>query len=395
MEDKSTIRDLAFKYWKGELSAEEKSELLTWASISPENARWLQHFDNVEKVIQGAIELQIAKQLDWQRIIAQAPELQGRKLRLWPRIASAAAAIMILVLSGYCFYSCYPSKEIVEPSQLKLTQSTPEILPNTETATITLNDGTIIPVDSVGNLVAGQGTTEIRKNDGLLVYQAIGDSDRVCVNTAQTKGKRLSLKLVDGTFVILNAATKLEYPTKFTGDFREVILLEGEAYFDVAHNDDYPFHVKIKSNGLTVTGTQFAVKAYSNEQTEIFSELFQGGLTARSYKDSIKFDLKPGYQFHFDSTRQTTLIEKNADVADALAWLNDYIKLKDASIEQIMRVLGRHYDIAVIYNSKITATFNGKLPTNVPLSNVLKMLESTHNVRFKIDGKVITIISGA
>ena len=55
--------------------------------------------------------------------------------------------------------------------------------------------------------------------------------DTVQVNTVVVEyGKRKTLNLSDGTVVTLDAGSRIDYPAKFKGDTREV-LLSGEGYF--------------------------------------------------------------------------------------------------------------------------------------------------------------------
>ena len=67
-------------------------------------------------------------------------------------------------------------------------------------------------------------------------------------------GQRAQITLADGTKVWLNANSKLVYPTSFKKGIRQVEL-DGEAYFDVKHNEDNPFVVGTKSMNVTVLGT--------------------------------------------------------------------------------------------------------------------------------------------
>ena len=49
-------------------------------------------------------------------------------------------------------------------------------------------------------------------------------------------GQRVNLDLPDGSNVWLNAGTTMKYPVSFMKGKREV-MLDGEAYFEVAHNE--------------------------------------------------------------------------------------------------------------------------------------------------------------
>lgn len=66
-------------------------------------------------------------------------------------------------------------------------------------------------------------------------------------------GQRVNLDLPDGSNVWLNAGTTMKYPVSFMKGKREVIL-DGEAYFEVAHNEKSPFVVRTHGNGCGSTG---------------------------------------------------------------------------------------------------------------------------------------------
>lgn len=83
---------------------------------------------------------------------------------------------------------------------------------------------------------------------------------------ATQNGSRSQLVLPDGTKVWLNAGSKLDYPKQFQGKMREVNL-QGEAYFDVTHNQAQPFLVHTKAFTVKVLGTSFNVRAYADEDS--------------------------------------------------------------------------------------------------------------------------------
>jgi hypothetical protein len=76
--------------------------------------------------------------------------------------------------------------------------------------------------------------------------------------------KVLNYTLPDGTKVSLNRGSKISYPSTFEGQTRE-ITLQGEAFFDVAHDAQHPFIIHAQGADIKVLGTSFNVNAYSKQ----------------------------------------------------------------------------------------------------------------------------------
>lgn len=83
-----------------------------------------------------------------------------------------------------------------------------------------------------------------------------------------------SVKLADGTKVMLGAGSKLTYPQKFSGSNREV-KLSGQAFFNVSPDKSHPFIVKTKKMDVTVMGTSFEIFSYDNDK-EVEAVLLTG-----------------------------------------------------------------------------------------------------------------------
>ena len=79
-------------------------------------------------------------------------------------------------------------------------------------------------------------------------------------------GQRANLRLPDGTNVWLNARSVITYPSYFSDDVREVEL-NGEAYFEVAHDARHPFVVHTERYDINVLGTKFNVESYTNSRS--------------------------------------------------------------------------------------------------------------------------------
>ncbi|MES1223614.1 MAG: FecR domain-containing protein, partial [Bacteroidota bacterium] len=189
--------------------------------------------------------------------------------------------------------------------------------------------------------------------------------------------------------VWLNAASSLRFATAFTGKERAVEL-SGEAYFQVTKNSSMPFKVAIVSPAkepvqIEVLGTELNVEAYADEQYQK-TTLINGSIKVVSHGHEVLLD--PGQQALLNSSLN---VLSNVNIEEITAWKNGLFQFQDASIESIMRQVGRWYDVEIVYKGKVDQQFIGKIPRQVKVSTLLKILESTGWVHFMIEGKKITV----
>lgn len=103
---------------------------------------------------------------------------------------------------------------------------------------------------------------------GAITMKQQWDIQHITVAQATTGfGEKKELTLPDGSQIILNACSKLEYPSQFIGDKREVQLV-GEAYFKVQSNPEQPFLIQTSDFQVEVLGTEFNVKSYAHDQIQ-------------------------------------------------------------------------------------------------------------------------------
>lgn len=97
-------------------------------------------------------------------------------------------------------------------------------------------------------------------------YMHFRPQEEVAYNEIATKsGEKAEIKLSDGTKIWLNASSKLRYPSNLQG--KQVhVYLQGEAYFDVAHNKKRLFQVHASDLNIKVLGTAFNVKSYPEDK---------------------------------------------------------------------------------------------------------------------------------
>ncbi len=316
-----------------------------------------------------------------------------RSRRPW---LAAAIAVGLLLLAGGIYWQLRKQPLPPETAVAQMPLPANDVAPGGNKAILVLADGTEVPLDSTGNgTLPRQGDTRITKpGAGQLLYSQAGSATgNIRYNTLRTpRGGQFQVTLPDGTKVWLNAASTLRYPTAFTGRDRQV-QLRGEAYFEVAANAAKPFKVNVlttqsDSMEVAVLGTHFNIMAYEDEAL-VKTTLLEGAVQVSS--GNRRKRLSPGQGASFNKQDYTLALQENVNTEEAVAWKNGYIQLEGNDIQSAMRLIARWYDVEVVYNAPVPAHFRGIIPRNVPVSQVLKMMEMTGEVHFEIRGKQLIV----
>jgi ferric-dicitrate binding protein FerR (iron transport regulator) len=320
-----------------------------------------------------------------------------RVISLWRRIAVAAAILVLLGAGTYLLVIRTHENKTAKTGTT--TNEQQDVLPGGNKAVLTLDDGSIIILDSAANgKLTEQGkTTIIKSGDGKLEYQsAIGNQQSAITYNMLTtpRGGQYQLVLPDGSKVWLNAASSIRFPVKFYEDKRRVEIT-GEAYFEIAPltlkegSRKVPFIVKFRGGGeVEVLGTHFNVNAYEDEAM-VKATLLEGAVQVT--KDAASAMLKPGQQASV--TQQGRIqVGNDVDVDQVMSWKNGQFYFSNSDIETIMRQMARWYDVEVEYKVHPEDRYTVSLSRNVPVSKLLKYLELSGGVKFKIEGKKIVVM---
>jgi len=209
------------------------------------------------------------------------------------------------------------------------------------------------------------------------------------------RGKIFKIILSDGTKVWLNADTKISFPQKFlaTEDTRTVVL-DGEAFFEVAHNKDKPFIVKSNDLEIEVLGTRFNVSSYASSD-QISTTLVEGSVKINHLndsKDSIAgLILKPSYQAAFNKNTEKLEAFK-VNTTDFTAWMDNKILFKNEAFKDLILRIERAYNVSIINqipdleNERFTGEFDKE-----SIEDIIKTFSSRLDFRYKIENKTITI----
>lgn len=304
---------------------------------------------------------------------------------LWPRMAVAASIAFIMAIGAYFYSNSQGSK--VKPGFAYAA----DIAPGKNKATLTLSDGRKIALSETvnGELAQEAGVVITKSAEGALIYGVKDNDLKVTdqINALSTgNGETYKVILPDGTLIWLNASSSIKYPASFEGIKQRVVELKGEAYFEVAKDKSHPFVVKSEGQEIEVLGTHFNVRAYPKEP-------LRTALAEGAVKVSTAFGEKliaPGQQ---TVVTDNAIAVEAADLDETLAWKDGFFKFNSESIENIMTVISRWYAIDVVYQDRPkNNSFTGRVSRYRNISEVLKMLEQTKGVHFKIEGRRVTVM---
>lgn len=187
--------------------------------------------------------------------------------------------------------------------------------------------------------------------------------------------------------VTLNAASSLKFPASFTGLANRKVELSGEAYFEVAKDKKHPFIVQSGSQEVEVLGTHFNVNTYPDEKAAK-TTLLEGSVKVSANGNAHL--LIPGQQ---SILTNNTVDIVTANIKETMAWKNGYFRFNDDRIDEIMPLLSRWYDVEVNYEGKISdERFSGTISRYKNINEVLAMLSYSNAVKFKIEGRRITVM---
>ncbi|WP_316821679.1 FecR family protein [Pedobacter gandavensis] len=326
-----------------------------------------------------------------------------KKYKLKTIYGYAAAAILLISLSVTMFLNQDTPHEIPEQygKHQEYAIKTPE-----NKAVLTLANGTEISLtDAANGKIAVQSGIKITKtSDGQLIYDIAAGKEnnaskhRKTVQSAYNSistpaGSKYQINLPDGTRVWLNAMSSIKYAPQFIGKER-LVILTGEAYFEVAKHEGVPFKVSSRGQVVEVMGTHFNINAYQNESV-VKTTLAEGSVLVnmeteikkQAYTNQKR--LVPGEQSVLENG---TLNVRKVDLQEVLAWKDGYFSLDD-DLKTIMRNIERVYNVEVVYQGEIeNVELGGIVSKSRSLANILNVLESTEKFRFKVEGRRITVM---
>lgn len=230
-------------------------------------------------------------------------------------------------------------------------------------------------------------------------------------------GGKSELKLSDGTEIMLNAGSSIKYSRDYNLANRDLIL-DGEAYFKVAANKELPLVVSTGDIIIKATGTEFNIKAYSDEDLieatliEGEVEILQKGNSEKDQALILKPNQKAIYSTKSDQVNlerikeieplavkpskdvtDKLLVSPQADIDQVTAWTKNRLIIKSENLESLCTKLQRKYDVSFVFGDEEIKKFrfSGVL-LDETFEQIMDVIELTAPINYSVDGKTVKLI---
>ena len=329
------MNDIITKYLQGEASDNEKQMLLDWLRESELNKKTFSELQDIWLSAGAPLSSELDTSKAYLRFKEKVYALEKKKntLAVFP-LYKIVATVALLICCSFIFY--YAGKN--------------------------------------------SSSNNVSKVNEVIVNQVIMGKD--------SKG---SVLLPDGTKVWLNANSKLIYPEMFSKTSRKV-KLEGEAYFEVVHNEKAPFYVETENMTVNVLGTHFDVKSYSGKE---FTQtvLLSGKVEVQLLNTDEKIILKPN-QMISKNNRTGTYTLNDVDAKEYTIWINEKLVFTNDKLSTILSKMEHWYRVEFDCDKKISQ--NQRLSLTIrkeTKEEIMELIGLIAHVDYRIESDKIIIRS--
>ena len=309
---------------------------------------------------------------EWNNFRQSKISSRSKGKQLWVGITIGVAASVFLFLGWQMFHQI-PLQSPVNQPIVAFTAST-----QSQEVLLSTGDGRMVSLSApqADSLLRETGIT--RGEEELDYQQTIRETEIHTLTTPRCGAYQL--RLADGTQVWLNAESRLKYPSRFTGEQR-VVELEGEGYFKVMPDTKRPFIVKSGNITTEVLGTEFNVRTYVSDDSHV--TLLKGSVKVKDVSSSSEVVIRPGEDAHLQG--DGTFDVREVDTDNYYLWTEGYFYFDNETVVEIMRELGRWYNIrvefenpqAMNYRLHFLAERDQKIEEVLQLLNMLGKVQAT------------------
>ncbi len=203
--------------------------------------------------------------------------------------------------------------------------------------------------------------------------------------------EKMTLVLADGSELLVNSGTTVEYPTTFGSESRE-IKVDGEIFIDVAKDPNRPFTVQTEAMDIEVLGTRFNVHAYSEDSNaSVYLERGSVRINRGEDQNLESYMLEPNQVAVLDKATGECNIS-NVDSELYCSWKSDYYVFNDTPINEILKCVERTAGVEFSVNDDtlLKYTYNIVYDTK-NINQLLDDMSAITPIRFTRSGNSIKI----
>ncbi len=225
---------------------------------------------------------------------------------------------------------------------------------------------------------------------GIAVWQWANKApEMIAVNVPY--GHIREIVLPDSSHIWLNAGSKFTYPSAFKGDQRQVKLIEGQAFFQVVHKDRQPFIVTANGMSISVLGTSFDIKAFTNESdAKVSVATGKVGVALPGAGQATTYLLPDEQAVLHRGSNKLIKVHVHTDFS---AWRNNQLVFENESLDNVFNALERKYNVHVVVQTpKLLNEITSMKLNNQPLSDVLTALSFSKHFQYQLTNDSTVIV---
>jgi transmembrane sensor len=192
-------------------------------------------------------------------------------------------------------------------------------------------------------------------------------------------GARVTFNLPDGTTGMLNSGSNLSYSIPFNNN--RSIILKGEAWFDVFHDEKHPFEISSGTSTVKVFGTRFNMSAYP-EESYVEVVLEEGKVSYKNKELPGEVTISPLERLVFTNR---AISKSVTDPAKYNAWTEGKLVFRGDPMAEVARRIERWYNVKVDISDKELEKYSFRgIFLDDSLEDVLRFLCMTSPIRYSI-----------
>nr|PZN56140.1 MAG: hypothetical protein DIU61_04550 [Bacteroidota bacterium] len=225
------------------------------------------------------------------------------------------------------------------------------------------------------------------------IHSATTDAEIAWVTHECPNGQKSLITLADGSRIFLNSASSVSYPETFESGKRE-IMLTGEAYFEIAHDENRPLTVRSGELLTTVLGTSFNVEAFEGQPARITVATGKVRVEVQGDADSTnRVIITPNQQAVYQSGGKPEV--KTVSAEKFAGWKDQILYFDDNTLEEAVAKIERWYNVSIRFERDTLkhCRINGQYK-QVDLRSVLESISYMYDIDYKFSDRNQIVLYG-